>query len=1468
MSLRNPNPFAVLATQPNTQEMVERKKQEQNRLKQSVLKAEYRQPFKKQEEIEKMSRPFLRNTEKLKKLERSPSHFFQNIEDKENIFKQDLPENDEYSNFLEILLTNITQVQNEIKNQTGDIVSIFPNNTPGIIDEQDKIKLEELEQEYIELYGEIPNTNGDHYVNEEGRVFPNYLDDMLRKFKDKSDFMVHKTEEEMKKILDERVENLQQCFRDTKVFEKYQSFYEDEYQREEALKTQPNKERCRGINWGPKYKKMYDLYLSNPDKYITDKLPLIEKFLENTSQKPSFEKQLLKTFLSENDFNSDGSLNLENIIKGRKKQYMFGFETTFKNMGYLSLPELFNAMGMMFNANFTCGNYSNWNLLTNLLYNYCAILQSDNNLLFPIRFIFDRTLKFSYNNSDNTYNLDSKIKNDAKLLFNSTLFKFIGCINIKYNYFTETTKNDRTKHQLRNWVLFVFKPVFDRSQMSDKEVEIFWRNYNLTNASMPDYIIVNLQLDFIEQGNLFKNPSITHLEMKHFYKYEPGMVFYRHKPSIALEKDVIFIRKGQLTEEQRQYLGQDFEEVKIEVVDKGREHNFIKIVPVDIQSSIVHVANLIGGKINKYNTIFESLFFNKYINKEILLYKKNKKLNRDFNFLFQKINYLYKYILIIGVNLNSKSLKIDFITNKLPKYKNIIDTFYENNEIIINFLKNVINKKISILQIGIVPDFIETLIYNNYQLQNIDYIYPSQYSQLFQKSYDYFNIEYINKIKSVYKIDFINFNENIYNLFNLKLKEKKDLIMINNFFYEKGINIYMFELQNYLLKIVEVIYALKNLNEKGSLIILFNSITHQPTADLYLWLKKHFQESHLYYPDISNRFKNTGTYGIFKGFKELSKVDMDFIENYLLKIQKDYPNSVYDFNVYDKKIRELYNVTKPITTKAKSIEPLLNLPMNSPEYQEFLDFNNNKYLQQLQFIDKLEEILEIPEKDLPELPTQEQITASVMYCKKWNIDYYPYFDTKVMRDKMGHEILNEMYGNIEPINYKFKTPHTTKTPTKLSVGKIKITLSKIKNHKLSYLSTSTKSISRKTKIKPFLDTVIGGYVKNSKKTHKNISRKTHKKQRLNREVKEFKTKMSIIDSMFDVNNQISQTGYMIDSRRDFEVKDYNLQLPKYFRANVEFRYYKARGDDHKYDLTQMVRSKIHRNVSQAWLKFYEILSETNIINKNNKTLKTFHLCEAPGSFIDCLAYYLRKETKITKFEWNAQSHKKTKNKIYLGDDFKLIKQNPNNWNWGADGDGDITSCNNILSYKPLANDVELITSDCGIPMGTPGYEKIVFSSMVAITYLLPLNGNMIFKILTPIETPIIWNIIYLWFNNFKELRFFKPIQNAQSREFYIIGKGYLGTDKKTVDLLLELVKDKTDKFEKIDLFDDKYPETFVLQLLDISKKLADNWCFTIQKQIYYSDNLEYLDKSFYKNAKDYIQEKNLDFIEKYNLVSL
>ena len=48
-----------------------------------------------------------------------------------------------------------------------------------------------------------------------------------------------------------------------------------------------------------------------------------------------------------------------------------------------------------------------------------------------------------------------------------------------------------------------------------------------------------------------------------------------------------------------------------------------------------------------------------------------------------------------------------------------------------------------------------------------------------------------------------------------------------------------------------------------------------------------------------------------------------------------------------------------------------------------------------------------------------------------------------------------------------------------------------------------------------------------------------------------------------------------------------------------------------------------RPVSRAWLKLYEILKIFKFNNKS-KTIKTFHICEAPGNMIMSIKYYINK----------------------------------------------------------------------------------------------------------------------------------------------------------------------------------------------------------------------------------------------------
>ena len=170
-------------------------------------------------------------------------------------------------------------------------------------------------------------------------------------------------------------------------------------------------------------------------------------------------------------------------------------------------------------------------------------------------------------------------------------------------------------------------------------------------------------------------------------------------------------------------------------------------------------------------------------------------------------------------------------------------------------------------------------------------------------------------------------------------------------------------------------------------------------------------------------------------------------------------------------------------------------------------------------------------------------------------------------------------------------------------------------------------------------------------------------------------------------------------------------------------------------------------------------------------------------------------------------------------------------------------------------------------MKCEGYEKVAFSSLLTLLHILPKGGSMVYKILTPIDEPIILNLIYIAYTNFKELIFYKPVQNTQSREFYIVGKGYLGTEPSVLDTFFNVLK-KFKEGEEIDLYNDMYPEAFVRQMIQASTLLADTFVYTIERQIYFVDNKDAMPKEFIKLFYDYYNEKNEDWIRKYKPMRL
>ncbi|OQR66730.1 ftsJ methyltransferase domain-containing protein 1-like, partial [Tropilaelaps mercedesae] len=120
-------------------------------------------------------------------------------------------------------------------------------------------------------------------------------------------------------------------------------------------------------------------------------------------------------------------------------------------------------------------------------------------------------------------------------------------------------------------------------------------------------------------------------------------------------------------------------------------------------------------------------------------------------------------------------------------------------------------------------------------------------------------------------------------------------------------------------------------------------------------------------------------------------------------------------------------------------------------------------------------------------------------------------------------------------------------------------------------------------------------------------------------------------------------------------------------------------------------------VTQAFLKFFEILSVHGDELVPHAQLKSFHLCEAPGAFITALEQFLlQKFSSSRDWQWRAS----TLNPYFEGNttdqtfvDDRLIFETLDNWVFGASGTGNIFS---LDIDKDLTHKYDLVTADGSI----------------------------------------------------------------------------------------------------------------------------------------------------------------------------
>ena len=239
-------------------------------------------------------------------------------------------------------------------------------------------------------------------------------------------------------------------------------------------------------------------------------------------------------------------------------------------------------------------------------------------------------------------------------------------------------------------------------------------------------------------------------------------------------------------------------------------------------------------------------------------------------------------------------------------------------------------------------------------------------------------------------------------------------------------------------------------------------------------------------------------------------------------------------------------------------------------------------------------------------------------------------------------------------------------------------------------------------------------------------------------------------------------------------------------------------------------SKI-KPISRAFFKLIEIYNTHNIF-ESTMPIKSFHLAEGPGGFIEATAYIRNNSndiyygmTLIDK-DGNIPGWKKAETMLKKYENIKI--------EYGADEKGDLYNHKNLLYCKQnFKNSMNIITADGGFDFSQDynNQEKnafrLIFTQVAYAITMQKFNGTFILKIFDILEKSTM-QVLYLLSCFYENIIISKPYtsRNANS-EKYIVCKGFKFKD--TSNISTKFINILT-IFETLDF--DKYT---VFSILDI-----------------------------------------------------
>ena len=300
----------------------------------------------------------------------------------------------------------------------------------------------------------------------------------------------------------------------------------------------------------------------------------------------------------------------------------------------------------------------------------------------------------------------------------------------------------------------------------------------------------------------------------------------------------------------------------------------------------------------------------------------------------------------------------------------------------------------------------------------------------------------------------------------------------------------------------------------------------------------------------------------------------------------------------------------------------------------------------------------------------------------------------------------------------------------------------------------------------------------------------------------------------------------------------------------EWDIYKKYTNTYEYIHTAIPFSKLSvcklKPLSRSFYKLIEILNTLNI-DFPNEPIKSFHLAEGPGGFIEAL---------ITQREYNNKNYQ---NDIYYG--MTLIDEDENVPSWkkskhflskyqnihlvyGVDNTGNLLNVHNLwYCYNNYKNSIDFMTADGGFDFSVNFNQQerlsinLIFAQIVYAIAMQKKGGCFIIKIFD-IFTQVTIDLLYILSSVYEKCYIIKPYTSRYANaEKYVVCKRF------KLDDTYELIKKFSDFFETINtdtpisrFLNIKLPYLYINKIEDINAILGQQQLENILATLHLLDN--------------------------------